>query len=194
MKVLSAAVGAALLCAATAQASTIDAYLYDDAGTLTLEFSGSVDTTGFGSGTNFSATRLSVGASDGNLQSINGTVQFVAVAISDGAFGTGTSNNYQSSTTVTGDSFGFNAGANFLYLPQGYASDDPLSGKTTTTAVTLAGTGAAAGSYIYDIGGTTTVNLTVGSAPGSTVIPLPAAGWLLLAGIGGLAAMRRRRG
>jgi hypothetical protein len=32
---------------------------------------------------------------------------------------------------------------------------------------------------------------TAGDQPG--VVPLPAAGWLLLAGVGGLAAMRRKK-
>ena len=33
-----------------------------------------------------------------------------------------------------------------------------------------------------------------GTSPGMTPIPLPAAGWMLIAGLGGLAAARRRKG
>lgn len=72
---------------------------------------------------------------------------------------------------------------------------DPVDGETLTTGV---GTGANEGRTLlnWDNPEGHPVNfswLTINAEISPAAVPLPAAGWMLIAGVGGLVAMRRRR-
>jgi hypothetical protein len=84
-------------------------------------------------------------------------------------------------------------------IPAGSTSETVWVGQTgadtNTTVISKSFSGLQAGTYILDVAG-----IASGSLGGSYVgtvnlqaVPLPATGWLMLSGIGGLGAMARRR-
>lgn len=90
----------------------------------------------------------------------------------------------QFASSTTGVPFGITTFNSRYFVPQDYVSGESLSGTATYNGVTLASLGFAEGTYVYTIpvtGDTITV-----------IVPAPGAAAML--GVGGLVAMRRRRG
>lgn len=145
----------------------------------------------------FSATFFPVGpeSSPGADDSCN-CLLLAGLNFSDGStisglsLGTATG-GFGSFDLATGAEFGTDALANFAF---------PAS-PTGLLATLLAGSDAAGGEYVLiDVGGLTLLNgdsLTLGfsTAGGGNVgaVPLPASAWLLIAGIGALGGLSRRR-
>lgn len=179
--------------ATTTQAGTVTGYLYDDGPNLVFEYSGSITLTpsDFTTITSFSATELGMAPALGFVRSITGASTIYSVSVTGPGYGTSNSVSTDAVATFTGDSFGIYPSSGLLYVENGYASGTAFAGSATTANYGLATIGAVTGTYAYSIGTENTFNLTVGSAPAA--IPLPAAAWMMLAGVGGLLAVRRRR-
>lgn len=188
------ATSTALLLPSGALAGTVSALLFESGSDLIMEYSGSIDTNGFNlvnSGTG--VTGLDLGPTNGLYLSLLGDFSVFGVSVTGPSYGPGgqISRDNQPSS---GDTFGFFVNESEIVTPLDYVSGDPIEGTSTVESATLEDLGATPGTYIYEtvVNGmaTNTITLTVvGTAP----IPLPAAGWMLLAGVGGLYAFRRHR-
>jgi hypothetical protein len=131
-------------------------------------------TPGFGS--------VSIGNGPANIYTVSGPASFGAGGTSSGVASSGTTIIALLPTN------------GFLVLDTGIASGDSLSGSVTWSDASFASLGLAAGTYEYDIlnatgGVVDTFTVQIGEDFG--VVPLPAAAWMLIAGLGGLAALRR---
>jgi hypothetical protein len=180
--------GLALL-AAPASAGTVAIEAYEQGGTVVFSGSGSIDVTGLGPVSSFTAL-TDDGRSQSNLvfglpagaHAVFNTVVFPFQPLNGGFF----------TFDVAGDPFAFQSNGStmggFVLVESGYASGDAIDFLWTANGQTLAGLGLNFGT-LAEFGGNT-VTLSEGMAP----IPLPAAGWLLLAGAGALLGLRRGRG
>lgn len=89
----------------------------------------------------------------------------------------------------TGNKVGINANQ-LLFVPQYYASGDPLSSTSTWDNTTIAALGLTPGAYTWTLGGADTFVVNI---QGSTTTPEPASACLLGVGAFGLALMGRFR-
>lgn len=190
---------ALVLATATAPlAGAIDAYLYESGTDVILTFSGTIDTTGFpapvSTGRTFRGGDMI--PNDGFWTVLPAAYSIYGVPVSGPDFGTGGYTD-GSGQPANGDAFGLFAAGNIVALGDGYVSDTVISGSTTYETTDLATLGATVGTYTYSFGANgdeNTANLFVGTLPPAAAVPLPAAGWLLLGGLGAMGAITRRRG
>lgn len=77
-----------------------------------------------------------------------------------------------------------------LSVPRDYVSGEALSVTSVVEDATIDGLGLFEGSFVYTLTNDDTITLNIGAA---APIPLPAAGWLLLGGLGAMGAVARRR-
>ena len=94
----------------------------------------------------------------------------------------------------SGDIFGRFFDNRQLVVPGGYVKNNPLSGTSTYSGLTLAALGMAPGSYTWswstlDSQGSDSVTLNVGSLSG---VPIPAAVWLFGTALIGFIGVSRR--
>ncbi|GMG81132.1 hypothetical protein LNKW23_03440 [Paralimibaculum aggregatum] len=208
---MAGATAAFLLAAGNASAMLVDVSLFEDGPIVRLEYSGTVDLTGF----NFSgtATPFSNSAfirpgleSPGFYEYQNGftvskageTRDSYYSLMSSGPQNFGTPGSvFDTMPAVFGDSFFFlflkqsdlAAPHVQIELPQGYASNTPLDGRAELSGTDLATIGADPGVYEWMFGNNT-LRLTVSAA---SDVPLPASVLLLLGGLGALGAVRAAR-
>ncbi|MEO0484281.1 MAG: VPLPA-CTERM sorting domain-containing protein [Pseudomonadota bacterium] len=179
-------VAAALLVSyvTTASAATYTATFVEKGGNVVLTVGGSVDTTGYSFlGQSGHGPAGLVDPSRGSIVTGAGTFWYNVGATSFSSFGTGVRTD---SSSNTGDAHALAFNINEIILPVGYVSGTALSSTTTWTGETFASLGLAAGQY-SSTNGNTTFDVNVGAAP----VPLPASLPLVLAGLGGLALLRR---
>jgi len=185
---MTAAVTMAML-AATPTSAAVTAYLYEDAGNVVAEASGSLDLTGLTYGGQVGPDNaFAVNPSTGYIRFNNAAGDFYDLGAALAVFGTGASTLQLG--TVTGDTLGIQPG--FLIVPRNYLSGTALSSQATLTGQTLLGIGAVAGTYVTTLPNDT-YTLIVGNGPnGPSDVPLPAGLVLLLSGFGAFWALHRR--
>ncbi len=110
------------------------------------------------------------------------------VSATPASFGSG---SFENATSGSGDFVGFTANINTTYLvvPTGYVSGNSIASLATYAGATFASLGMTPGVYTYLLP-KDRVTLVIGNA---SAVPLPATLPLLATGLGGLAAMGRRR-
>lgn len=104
----------------------------------------------------------------------------------------GTSTVFFSSITSSGDAFfiwGNTGGTPVFAVPSGYTSGTALSASMNIVSTTLADMGFTPGSYGFGIPNDT-ITLNIGPV---TSVPVPASLPLMLAGVAGFAALRRKK-
>ncbi|PWJ12950.1 VPLPA-CTERM sorting domain-containing protein [Jannaschia seohaensis] len=180
--------GLALL-AAPASAGTVAIEAYEQGGAVVFSGSGSIDITGLGPASSFTAS-----SDDGRSQSnlVSGLPAGTHASFSTLVFPFQPLNGGSFTFDVAGDPFFFQSngpnGNGYVSVESGYASGDPIDFTWTATRQTLSGLDLNFGT-LAAFGGNT-VTLSEGAPP----VPLQAASWLLLAGAGVLWGLRRQRG
>ena len=181
MKRIFAALAVALL-AAPASAATVSITAAESGGNVVLTGSGSIDLSGGSHSFTFNAASFNTN----NHQFFLGANGFTDVYTWGSSSG-GTLSNSRFDFTVAGDTFGFDRmGA--LGLNQGYSSGQAINFVWTVANRTLADLGLNFGT-VATIGNN---SISLSRAPISDV-PLPASAFLLLAGMGGLTVVSRRK-
>lgn len=177
--------------ASTATANTVDILFTESASGVSIVGAGSIDT-----------ASLTLEFSDQDISSL----RFVTPI--DGGFGLGggvladfysfaSTESFGPSgstfiSTGVGDYFGIAFGGSTgvaLGLPDGYASGAALSFSNFVSGASFSSLGITAAPVTIATAGPNDINLSFTTA----AVPLPAAGWMLVAGIGALGAASRRR-
>lgn len=177
-----------------ALATIISAFLFESGSDVVMEYSGTIDTTGFTPTSSSSViTGLDLGPANGLYSSIISGFQRFSVTVSGPDFGTG-GQILQVDQPASGDSFGFFVEESEVLMPFGYVSGSPIAGMSIIESASLSELGAVTGVYTYEtiVSGvaTNTITLTVESP---TTVPLPATLPLFATGLCGIALWRRRR-
>ena len=189
MKLKTAALAMAFaLAAGVAQAATFTTNFWQAGSDVQASGQGAFDLDGM--------TPIGDGMSEHRIWSVLGfflfgTQDFMAYGSTfsgPGIFGNG---GEVQATQWNGDSAGLWVEQGFFYVPLGYVSGSALSNAATWANTTLADLGLSTGTYSYTFG-TNTYNVIVGDASVPTV-PVPATLPLVLAALGGLALLRRRK-
>ena len=99
----------------------------------------------------------------------------------------GTGINFVSPTSTSGDTFGFGSffGNEELFVPDGYASGDPLAATSFYQGQTLASLGLTPGSYSFTIPSGNLVTLNINAIPEPTGV--------VMLGLASLIALSQRR-
>ncbi|MFC7336479.1 PEP-CTERM sorting domain-containing protein [Haloferula chungangensis] len=180
---------AALGLLATHSEGAVTFTIFETGSSLVVDATGSINLGSATPVTTVTFQTIQSSAPDAIVSAGDETVQADLYAITVGgpaAYGVGGATS--DPTISTGTPVMLNLVVDRLVVPAGYVSNASLSATTTYSNLTLQNLGATPGSYVWTIsadGGTTTDTVTL------NVIPEPSSA--LLAGLGGLALLRRRR-
>ena len=185
-KIFSAALVAGSLWASVAPAAVLLQFseVGDD---VVASFSGSLNLTGLRLFTSQTATD-GVSASEGAYS--NGGLVDIYMTTGPLSWGGG---GFTSASANNGDFFTINGSTSvgsLFAVKAGYTSSTSISGGSVFLGQSLASLGLNTGTYEYTLPND---RITVQIGP-SAVVPLPAAGLLLLGGLGALTLMRRKQG
>ncbi|GAA3856932.1 VPLPA-CTERM sorting domain-containing protein [Celeribacter arenosi] len=191
--IIKTAAFAASLCCASAAANAAVIFNIQEVGqNVQVAFSGSIDTSGLKIWKYGEDDFAQLNSSSGTIGQVNGDMDRYSIKFDPVSFGTGGVNF---SDSVSGDSFlvtDINDVARpYLALARGYTSGDHMSGQSIYSGASFASLGLVSGTSVFTtLGNGDTITVNVRDIP---AVPLPAGGLLLLSGLGGIAALRRRR-